>query len=93
MADILRLVGKNVRRLRVEQHMTQESLAHEADVTTSFLSQIENGKRNPTVGLLAAIADALAVPIVELFLDSTVQPDRRPSRLQKKRKPTAGKAK
>ena len=65
--DIRRVVGRNVRRLRLDRGLSQEALAHDADITPSFLSQIENGKRSPTVTLLHALATALRLPIVEFF--------------------------
>ena len=67
--DVRRLVGRNLRGLRLDRGLSQEQLAHDADITPSYLSQIESGKRNPTVTLLQVLATALRTPIVELFAD------------------------
>lgn len=68
--DIRRLVGRNLRRLRLDRGLSQEALAHDADIAPSFLSQIENGKRSPTVTMLDTLAKALRTPIVEFFADA-----------------------
>lgn len=72
--DIRRLVGKNLRRLRLERGLSQEALAHDADIAPSFLSQIENGKRSPTITTLQTLATTLRTQIVELFADGRPSP-------------------
>ncbi len=72
--DIRRIVGRNLRRLRLERGLSQEQLAHDAEIAPSFLSQIENGKRSATVTLLQDLATTLRVPIVELFSDDKPTP-------------------
>lgn len=68
--DVRRLVGRNLRRLRLERQLSQEALAHDAGVASSFVSQIENGKRSPTVTLLQTLATTLRVPIVDFFSEA-----------------------
>lgn len=58
-ADIIAIVATNVRRARVGLGLTQEQLAHEADVDRTYVSQVERGKRNLTVTVLARLAKAL----------------------------------
>jgi transcriptional regulator with XRE-family HTH domain len=56
------IVGANVRRLRVERGLTQEQLAHDAEIDVTYLRGIEAGRRNPSiavVGRLAAVLDCL----------------------------------
>lgn len=74
MGDIRHTVGRNLRRLRLERGLTQEALAHDADIAPSFISQIENGRRSPTVTLLQDLATALRTPIVEFFSDAKAVP-------------------
>ncbi len=69
--DVKDLVGKNLRRMRLESGFTQESLAHEAGIASSFISQIETGKRAPTVTTLDVLAKAMKMPIVEFFASPT----------------------
>lgn len=61
------LLARNVRRIRLERGLTQETLSHSTGVMQSHLSEIEAGKRNATVDLIGAIALALGVPVAALF--------------------------
>ena len=47
--------------------MTQEDLSERARISVSFLSMIERGERSPHLETLAAIAEALEVPVADLF--------------------------
>jgi transcriptional regulator with XRE-family HTH domain len=61
------LVARNVRRLRVEQGISQEKLAADASVDRSYLGGLERREENPTIDLLDRIAAALTVSISDLF--------------------------
>lgn len=61
------IVGKNIRRLRKARGVTQEQLAAEAGMAMRYLSGVERGEENPTLRFLAKIADALEVPLTDLF--------------------------
>ena len=54
--DLCALVGANVRRHRRAAGLTQEELAHRANLDRTYLSDIERGIRNPTIMLLQDIA-------------------------------------
>ncbi|MEQ8402156.1 MAG: helix-turn-helix transcriptional regulator [Silicimonas sp.] len=60
-------VGVNVQRLRREKRLSQEELAHRADMHQTYLSGVERGRRNPSVAVLERIAAALDVDIAALF--------------------------
>jgi transcriptional regulator with XRE-family HTH domain len=60
-------VGLRVRALRQQQEMTLQVLADKANVTPSFISQVENDASNPSLQTLRQIAAALEVPIFYLF--------------------------
>ncbi len=47
--------------------MTQEQLAFNAEIDLTYLGGIERGKRNPSLAVLARIADALSVPLPKLL--------------------------
>jgi len=66
--DVVRLLGRNVRRLRKQRGLSQEDLAHEADMKRSYVSDLERGTRNPSVRALGRLAAALAVKPHELLL-------------------------
>lgn len=60
-------VSKNLQRIRREKQMSQEDVAHLADIHQTYLSGVEGGKRNPSIGVLERIAKALKVDISEFF--------------------------
>lgn len=60
-------VGVNIQRLRREAELSQEELGDRADVHQTYLSQLEGGKRNPSVDVLERIAKALKIDIAEFF--------------------------
>ncbi len=64
---LLQPLGARVRELRRNRGWTLEELAHAAGVHATHLSAVERGKRNPTIGVLAKLADALEVEIASLF--------------------------
>ena len=65
--DLVLLLGRNVRDARQAKRMTQEALALEADMKRSYLSELEAGKRNPTVKALGRLAIALGIEAAELL--------------------------
>lgn len=67
MQDWRAIVGKNVRRLRTGRGLTQEQLAFEAEIDLTYLGGIERGTRNPSLLVMARIADALSVRLTDLL--------------------------
>jgi transcriptional regulator with XRE-family HTH domain len=64
--DVRARVGLNVQRLRREKKLSQEELAHRAAIHQTYLSGVEQGKRNPTITVLQRIAQALEADIEDL---------------------------
>lgn len=60
-------LGEKLRTARMSKSLSLRELAAKAEVSASLLSQIENGKANPSVRSLHSIADALSVPIDHFF--------------------------
>jgi transcriptional regulator with XRE-family HTH domain/mannose-6-phosphate isomerase-like protein (cupin superfamily) len=60
-------IGEKLRSARMSQNMSLRELAEKADVSASLLSQIENGKANPSVRSLYSIAAALLLPTDYFF--------------------------
>jgi transcriptional regulator with XRE-family HTH domain len=54
--DGRKLVGLNVRRLRVTKGISQERLAFDSGVDRSYLGGMERGEENPTVDVLERLA-------------------------------------
>lgn len=67
MRDWRVIFGKNVRRVRQQKKLTQEQLAFEAEIDLTYVGGIERGKRNPSLVVMARIADALSVPLPKLL--------------------------
>lgn len=65
--DARRLVGWNLRRLRVEHEMSIEALAGEAEVEPAYLGKVERGEVNSSLDVLAKLAGALREDLRELF--------------------------
>lgn len=66
--DMRRLVGRNVRRIRLAKQLTQEEFAERSGFTQQYISDLERGRRNPTIVSLYELASALGVSHVELVL-------------------------
>lgn len=60
-------VGRRVRALRAERGLTLSALARDAGIGKSSLSELEQGRRNPTLATLYALAGPLGVPLVALL--------------------------
>ncbi|HLT82859.1 MAG TPA: helix-turn-helix transcriptional regulator [Phototrophicaceae bacterium] len=70
------VLGRRIRHARTRARLTLRELAHATGSTTSQLSLVENGRREPRLSLLTAIAQALDVPVAELLAPEP-PPDRR----------------
>jgi transcriptional regulator with XRE-family HTH domain len=64
--DMRRLVGQNVKRVRLEKGLTQEDFADRSGFSQQYVSDLERGKRNPTVVTLFELSQALGVSHLEL---------------------------
>ena len=60
-------LGGTIRRLRVNEGISLRRFAEMVGMDYAYLSNIERGQANPTVDVLAKIADGLGVDIRDLF--------------------------
>lgn len=60
-------IGRKLRELREERHLTQQEMAGKAGVPRTYISRIENARLLPGPVMLRRIADALAVAILDLL--------------------------
>jgi transcriptional regulator with XRE-family HTH domain len=63
-------IGRKLRELREERHLTQQEMAGKAGVPRTYISRIENARLLPGPVMLHRIADALAVAILDLLPQS-----------------------
>ncbi len=66
-ATLARRIGARIRALRNEAEITQERLALECRIDKGYLSQIESGKRLPSIPTLLAVARELKVEGADLL--------------------------
>ena len=65
--DMRKLVGRNVRRLRVARQLTQEQFAERSGFSQQYISDLERGRRNPTIVSLYELAQALDASLIALL--------------------------
>lgn len=67
--DWNKIVGASVRRLRIERGLTQEQVAHDAEIDVTYLRGIEAGRRNPSVAVLVRLSSSFDVHPSKFFLE------------------------
>lgn len=65
--DIRKLVGDNFGRVRKAKGLTQEQVAERSGFSQQYLSDLERGRRNPTVVSVYELALALDINYLELL--------------------------
>ncbi len=67
MADIKKKLGKRVKQLRQENGLSQEALAHLAELDRTYIPSIEKGERNISLEVIQKLASAFEMTIGELL--------------------------
>ncbi len=67
MTEDAKKLGENLKRIRTEKNITQTQIAKTLSANRSFVSNIENGKTNPTLSTITNLAKALGVLVSELL--------------------------
>lgn len=67
--DIRIKIGNKIKKVRETKGISQKDLAYEADLDRSYIASIEVGKRNVSLINLEKIANALNIPLYELFTE------------------------
>ena len=65
--DFKVLVGQRIRILRKELNLSQEALALKSDVDRTYVTDVENGRRNVSVEILERIINALEISFFDFF--------------------------
>ena len=65
--DILSQLGRRIAYLRKNKRISQLELSIDSDISKSYLSDLECGRRNPSVMVLSRICAALEITLEELF--------------------------
>ena len=64
--DIKKKLGKNIKKLRKQKHLSQEELSLNLDLDGSYIGKVENGKLNITIEKIANIAEFFDVEVIEV---------------------------
>jgi transcriptional regulator with XRE-family HTH domain len=67
MEEISKKLGTNMKKVRAKKKLSQGALARLLEVDKGYISNIENGKKNPTLATIQRLADALGVSADELI--------------------------
>ena len=65
--DMRRLVGQNLKRIRLKKGLTQEQFADVSGFSQQYISGLEGGYRNPTIVTVYELAVALGVSYLDLL--------------------------
>jgi transcriptional regulator with XRE-family HTH domain len=67
MTNIQRVLGYNLRKLRVSRGLTQAALAEKAGTVGNYIALIESAAKFPSADMIERISAALGVDSIELF--------------------------
>lgn len=65
--DIIKLVGRNLRRIRLDKHLTMEELSLATELSVNQISRIELGRINTSISTLYELSLALEIDVIEFF--------------------------
>ena len=68
-------LGNAVKELRKKRGLTQGDFCKQIGITQSYLSQVENGNKEPSVDVIKKIAVALSTPVPVLFWFTLTEDD------------------
>lgn len=68
--DIKKIVGARIRELRLQMKISQEALANIAEIDRTYMTSVENGRRNISIINLEKIVKALETDFATFFKDS-----------------------
>ncbi len=72
MELINKLVGRKIRKLRLEYDLTQDQLAEELNLHGSYMGLLERGARSPSLDTLSNIATFFNIPLSSILVDEKV---------------------
>ncbi len=74
-----KIVSKNLREVRTQQRLSQETIAKRSGISVSYVSMLERGQRTPRLETLESLAKALRVSPLYLMQELDGRP-RKPRR-------------
>lgn len=65
--DIKKKFGRNLKKIRKANNISQEELSLSLDLDNSYIGKVENGKLNITIDKIASIAKFFNIDVIDLF--------------------------
>ena len=66
------MLGKQIREIRRQRHLTQEKLAEKVDLSVPYISHLERGSKKPSLEVLTRLAESLGVTVDRLLAGNQV---------------------
>ncbi len=66
-SDIYKIIGENIRNIRLNFNLTLEEIAARAGISSIFLGNIERNEKKPSIDTLLKISNALKMPVYKLI--------------------------
>jgi XRE family transcriptional regulator, regulator of sulfur utilization len=60
-------IGRTLKRLRMARGLTRYALAKQAGISREYVTKLEAGRSDPTVGMLGKLAKVLDVPVARFL--------------------------
>lgn len=70
-ADLSRIIGGNIRKLRVDAGLSQDELAERLELSKNFVSLMETGAKFPSAETIVKLCNIFSIEFFELFFDSS----------------------
>lgn len=67
------IFAQNMRQIRRLKEISQEELAFKANISKTYVCEIEQGSRAVSIDIMGNIADALELPLEKLLLENSFQ--------------------
>jgi len=67
LEHVLSIIGSNIKNYRAERKMSQKELANSSGLDRAYISSLESGKQNLTIGAMIKLAGALQVQLDDLM--------------------------
>lgn len=67
MENIKFIIGQRIRNYRIQKNLSQEQLSELANCHPTYIGQLERGEKNTTLENIQKVAQALNIPLSQLF--------------------------
>ena len=67
-----KILANNIVYFRIKKNWSQEDFAEELGTTTTYVSNLENARRNARIDYIGHIADTLGISLEQLFIERNI---------------------